>query len=271
MNDARLSSGVSDFRLELFLLGELPADEKRDLETLLASDAGLRARLAAIRAHDPVFASAYPAREMVSEIGDRLRAARLPARVPAQPPSLAERLSGFLPRAPGLRLAGAFALVMLAAVPVVLQFRSATEESRLKGIEAGLALYRSTPAGPERIRPGAVAAAGDVIQIEFQPAGSAHGAIVSVDANGKVTRHWPPPGDGGTDLTRLPGRRLPNAFRLDDAPGFERFYFLHSPSPFALASLEKALAESARHEEGWLAGRLPAPLRAAAFTLKKGP
>lgn len=140
---------------------------------------------------------------------------------------------------------------------------------RLKGQEPELLLYRNTPQGPERVRPGATAAAGEVYQAEFHPGDFAYGAIASVDGNGSVTLHWPPRADAGTSWSALPGHRLPKAYQLDAAPGFERFHLLLSRKPLALDALLPLVAASARRDEAWLAKALPDPVHVVTISLRK--
>lgn len=278
MTQDRNTRTITDFHLEQYALGELPEAESRALEKRLAADAALRRRLDALERQDRAFASRFPAEAMVPAIEAAAKPARARERRPDPEPRRTEsplrRFLDSLPRSRGWQAAGLFALLTLVLVPVSLLREPPTasaEGDRLKGKTAELRLYRNTPGGPQRVDSGASASAGDVIQVEFHPGGFAHGAIVSVDGNGTVTVHWPQPPGSGTALSALPGHRLPEAFRLDDAPGFERFHLLLSGSPIDVAGLKPLIAASARQDEAWLAGRLPASLQAVAFTLRKGP
>jgi hypothetical protein len=68
--------------------------------------------------------------------------------------------------------------------------------------------------------------------------------ILSVDGRGKVTWHTPS-GYAGQPLSSptldMKGQVvLPAAYELDDAPGFERFFFVYSSSPFDVAAVDRA-------------------------------
>ncbi|MCD6025165.1 MAG: ActD [Fibrobacteria bacterium] len=125
---------------------------------------------------------------------------------------------------------------------------------RLKGLEPHLAIFRKTPAGSEPLHPGQKTRPGEVLRIGYQSAGFPYGAILSVDGNGNVTRHWPASGERAA---RLEGGEalLPSSFELDAAPDYERFYFVVSKKPFALDPLLRSLHE---HES------LPEPGKALA-------
>jgi hypothetical protein len=144
-----------------------------------------------------------------------------------------------------------------------------SEGIRIKGKEPELRLYRQASGGPERLLPGASASAGDIVQAEFHPGSFAYGAIVSVDGNGSVTLHWPSRPDAGTAWSSASEYRLPEAFELDRAPGFERFHMLLSDRPIELESLLRRAAASSGRDEGWLAQQYPETDRVVTFTLAK--
>jgi hypothetical protein len=114
---------------------------------------------------------------------------------------------------------------------------------RLKGLEPHLAIFRKTNNGSEPLHPGEKARAGELLRIGYQAGGFPYGAILSVDGNGNVTRHWPASGERAGRLENGEAL-LPSSFELDEAPDFERFYFVVSKRPFALDPLLKSLREN---------------------------
>lgn len=113
-------------------------------------------------------------------------------------------------------------------------------DTRIKGLEPALALFRKTGSGAEPLQPGAKARPGDVLRIGYRSGGLRYGAIFSVDGDGNVTRHWPLAGDSAG---RLEGGEalLPGAFELDAAPEYERFYLLASERVFPLNPVLESL------------------------------
>ena len=81
-----------------------------------------------------------------------------------------------------------------------------------------------------------------------------------------VTRHLPAAGTLAAPLKTGPPFALPEAYRLDDAPGFERFYFVAADQPFAVDLVLTAVSHPAG-AEGRLA--LPAGLDQYSFALRK--
>ena len=84
---------------------------------------------------------------------------------------------------------------------------------------------------------------GDRIQLGYFAGSAPQGVIVSLDGRGRVSLHFPLSLDSSPVL---PGREasLPKAFELDDAPGFERFFFVtgEAVSPGAVLSAARVLA-----------------------------
>jgi hypothetical protein len=172
--------------------------------------------------------------------GRELLAKRPPAQVAAairERAALADRSTParrLWPMAP--LLAGAAATI-LAALSVRLFLSTALptssgafEETRIKGLPH-LVVFRQTVHGPERLANGSAARAGDLIQLAYQAAGHSHGVIFSVDGRGAVTRHLPREGSQAASLA--PGAvALDLAYRLDDAPRWERFYLVAASRPF---------------------------------------
>ena len=90
---------------------------------------------------------------------------------------------------------------------------------------------------------------GDLLQLGYVSAGEGYGVVVSIDGRGEITRHLPAEGARAAALT--PGREilLPESYRLDDAPAFERFVLVTSPRAFSVSAvLDAARAVAARGE-----------------------
>jgi hypothetical protein len=111
---------------------------------------------------------------------------------------------------------------------------------RSKGLSQQLIVHRRTSAGAERVAPGGVARPGDLVQLGYIAAGSRFGVIVSLDGRGGITRHFPPDGASAAALTTGREVLLPESFRLDEAPRFERFIFVTGNRPFEVARVLEA-------------------------------
>ena len=119
---------------------------------------------------------------------------------------------------------------------------------RLKGAEAGLAVFRKSRGGAELLAPHSLAKSGDTLQLFYHSRGPAYGLIFSVDGSGSLTLHLPETGNAASALQAGAWLPLPHAYRLDRAPRLERFFLITAPQPFAIdALLDRARASFAVH------------------------
>lgn len=138
---------------------------------------------------------------------------------------------------------------------------------RDKGGEApALVVYRqlTTQRDHEALADGARARPGDLLQLGYRPGSERAVAIYSIDGRGIVTTHL-----GPTRAAAANEQRLPTAFRLDDAPGFERF-LLVTGDELAEAALVPALRTLAARPDARTAP-LVGPWRVVSLTLDKAP
>jgi hypothetical protein len=245
---------IPDWQLERFRVGELPRAEQDAIAGAVERDAALRLRVEALAASDREILAAHPPRLAAAVIRSRAASA---------------------PRARGrgrLVLAVAASLAVLGAGIGLLPLRddrtAARDETRIKGQQPHLAVFRQTQAGVEALADGSRAREGDLVQLAYQAAGRRFGVIVSIDGRGVVTVHHPR--DGREAARLVPGRavRLPSAYRLDDAPGRERFVLVTGGDPFDVAVVVDAAERLAAGSAG-PALTLPPPLEQSWFTLSK--
>jgi hypothetical protein len=213
-----MTERVPDVILERYRLGELPAEEVSRIASLVAEDAALRERLAALEQSDA---------EIRRSGAVRLRAAGTPARTRRWP-----RTVWLLPAA-----LGAAALLFFAVAPPT----PSPDGDRVKGLKPSLALYRRTSAGSESLADGAVAHKGDLVRIGYRAAGHAYGVIFSIDGRGTMTMHLPTSGERAARLQPQGAVLLDASYELDDAPLWERFYFVASDAPFGVTPIVDAV------------------------------
>jgi hypothetical protein len=151
--------------------------------------------------------------------------------------------------------------------------RTTPNDERIKGLQPALAIHRRTAAGSEKLADGSVARAGDLLRVGYAGAGQGYGVILSIDGRGAVTLHLPPAGERAAPLVRGGITLLDQAYELDEAPGWERFYFVTSDTPFDVAPIMAA----ARRASGGADGSRPPPatlaitpgLSQSAFSIQK--
>jgi hypothetical protein len=292
---------LPDVILERYRLGELPPRERDAVRARLEGDPALRAAAEALERSDAAILSAQGPAAMARAIearAERLRSDRRAA-LSGRPhsadpradfggrPDLAgsgSRSAGRTPRPWFFRPFLAAPAGLALACALLLTVRHAGDSGnapvteapeayavRLKGSEAGLAIFRKARGGAELLPPHALAKPGDTLQVFYHSRGPAYGVIFSVDGSGAVTLHLPEAGSAAAALQAGDLLPLPHAYRLDRAPKLERFFLITAPGPFAIDGLlARARASFAVHRavpdslEGLAAG-----MRQYPYTLRK--
>jgi len=76
----------------------------------------------------------------------------------------------------------------------------------------------------------------DILQISYVASGQQYGIILSIDGAGTITQHYPDEGATAGKLENSGEIALPFSYKLDDAPAFERFFFITGSKSFTVAS-----------------------------------
>jgi hypothetical protein len=245
---------VSDLHLEQYALGELSPEDAALVRAALERDPELRRRLADLAVSDRQILSDYPAERIVPAIQERARGAR----------------AGWGPVA----RRGAWALPVAAALVIALVVAVPRSETRIKGLTPQLSVFMQAAAGAVELSPGSSAGQGARIQLSYTAAGAGYGAIFSIDGRGTITWHLPAGyagGDTASPALEKQGRSvLPRSYELDDAPRFERFFFVYGPAAFGLADVQRAAqALAAGPSADTAAPVLPRGVSAVSFLLRK--
>lgn len=248
-NSRESEPAIPLWKLERYLLRELPPAELERIDKLKTLDPDLAGWLRALDAEHADLQSAHPTGHMAGRIWNKLKDGDKARK------NFARRSGSSNGRGAWLRpgfLVPAFGMVLLSAL-VVSPLRNIGEENsgsgavvrnpettRLKGSLPELHLYRKSAQGPENLTTGAPARPGDLIQVFYDAAGKKYGAIYSVDGRGGVSWHLPEGGRLSVALKAAGRTPLRSAFELDGTAGEERFFFITSDRPFSLDSIPSA-------------------------------
>lgn len=253
---------VTELKLEQYLLGELDPNERSAIE----ADQFAMSRIQQMRQEDIRILRELPPDTQVPAILERAASSK---------PAAQTRELRFGKRRPSaartLGLAAAAGIVLVAGLAIGGLPAGEGDETRVKGGSPELVLYTPDSDGSAReVQPNEAVPANTLLQVAYRAGSASYGAVFSIDGNGMVTRHFPDTEDGSTLLDPDGEARLPFAYRLDDAPGFEDFVFLTSNAPIALRPVEQSLRTAARN------GRvradsltLPAGISVSVFRLSK--
>jgi hypothetical protein len=105
--------------------------------------------------------------------------------------------------------------------------------TRIKGMQASLEVWKKTGDSAVQMVNLGNAYEGDEIQLRYRVPQKCFGMLISMDGNGTVTMHM---GEGNNAIELEPGKMttLPFAYKLDNAPKFEKFFLLTSQNSFAI-------------------------------------
>lgn len=225
---------ISDFKLERYLLGDLPEGEMQALREREACDEIFAARVREMREQGERFLAENP----FSAIEDKLKNAERSEILP-------NRSFNTL----WLKVAAALVIALGVFSAVVLNRNVATYEgsgtsmevaladtddgTRIKGMSASLEVWKKTGDSAVQMVNLGDAFEGDEIQLRYRVPQKCFGMLFSMDGNGTITMHM---GDGNKAVELEPGKMttLPFAYKLDNAPKFEKFFLLTSEKSFKI-------------------------------------
>jgi hypothetical protein len=243
-------TSLPDWLVERAALDEVPPTSRDRIER--ADPRELADRVAALREDNAAELTRHPAGPAVAQIETRIAEAR----------HAAERRRR---RVRWLGLAMSAAAVLVVAQFAVRAPRSGVADEtgappgasgaqpdleRVKGATRLLAFRQVGPAA-EQLQQDAVVRPGDVIQLRYKAGDQGYGVIASLDGAGVVTLHYPLPENAPPQATAMSRETttLPQAYALDDAPRFERFFFITANAPVDVQQALDALRSLAHRDD----------------------
>lgn len=220
---------ISDFKMERYLLGELPDAEMRELREREVSDEIFAARVKKLREENGRILEECP----FNALEARLEMA-------GKSFSSAVGTAFWLKVAAALVVAlGIFSAVFMGRDVVTMQSDDASMEvamadagdTRIKGLDARMEVWKKTGDSAVQLTNGSEVREGDEIQLRYSVPEKCYGMLLSLDGNGTFTMHM---SDGMSAMKLEPGKMttLPYAYRLDNAPKHETFFLLTSHNSF---------------------------------------
>ncbi len=228
---------IKTWEIERYLLGELPPSRMEEIAQLIQKNPDLNKEIDNVKQNDAEVLKKHPIETMLPGILKKYEENR--QRVRAKERATPITLKRFLYAAPVV----ASALILF----FVVFFKDSTIPglTRIKGDESldftktQVIVYRKGRGRIELMKDRSQVKAGDLLQLGYIPAGKKHGVIFSIDGNGVVTLHYPESRDGSSLLKQERKNLLSSAYELDDAPGFERFFFITAMEVIDVADMLK--------------------------------
>lgn len=247
---------IPDWKLEKYLTGDLPAEEMREIREMEATDEIFAGRVKMLREDNAAILKRLPFEKLSEKI------ATMPGRSNAGVGNTV-RVNFRL-----VKLAAAAALVLAVVTVALFSQRSLSEQGgtvlannakmansvngaqvmevamvdasgagddglRIKGLSARMEVWKKTGDSAVQMENLGEAREGDEIQLRYAVAEKCFGLLFSMDGNGTITIHM---GHENRAVELEPGKMttLPFAYKLDNAPKFEKFFFLTSKDEFEL-------------------------------------
>ncbi|UCE41168.1 MAG: hypothetical protein JSV17_17330 [Candidatus Aminicenantes bacterium] len=238
---------ISEYYLERYALGELPDEEEEKIRRLSSSTPEIHAALEEIKSSDRDILALYPPQTV------KTRLLTLLDDKPSKPFPLRRVLT--ISSAVVTFLILILVLPLLKQKPRVVYPDAEQDVTLIKGIptvdlsQTQLLVYRKIQDRVETLSDGEQAWAGDLLQLAYVTTQDSYGMILSIDGRGTVTLHLPENTGESTKLELRKQFLLPNAIELDDAPKFERFFFLTSESPIDVDGVLQEAQDMAKNPE----------------------
>ncbi|OWV18290.1 hypothetical protein B7990_07185 [Fibrobacter sp. UWB4] len=257
---------IPDWKLERFLTGDLPEEEMNKLRELEANDAVFANRVKMLREDNKAILSKLPFETFAANLGTATGTAAKNAprftlvkfAVAAMFIFAVAMVAFFAQRETSVmnERVGADVASVGGSQNTQVAFTETQSDTRIKGLDARMEVWKKTSAGIVQLNDLDSVGEGDEIQLRYAVPEKCYGLLFSMDGNGALTLHM---GDGVKAIELAPGKMnsLPFAYKLDDAPYFEKFFFVTSPREFAVEEndIDKLLKRS--------------DVKVVGFTLKK--
>lgn len=225
---------IPDWKLERYLTGDLPESDMREIREMEAADEIFANRVKMLREDSEAILRKLP----YDRLAERLDS--LPGRGTyghGKPVNFGI-----------VKFAAAAALVLAVVTVALFSQRSISEQNtqlmevamvdqnddvRIKGLSARMEVWKKTGDSAVQMENLGEASEGDEIQLRYAVAEKCFGLLFSMDGNGTITMHM---GHENRAVELEPGKMttLPFAYKLDNAPKFEKFFFLTSKNEFEL-------------------------------------
>lgn len=248
---------IPDWKLERYLTGDLPEGEMREIRELEKTDEIFAGRVKMMREDNAAILKKLPFERLsekmeAREFGAGLNGAGRGAGMNGAGNGVNIRLVKFAAAAAlvlavvsvalfsqreigpdaGTQVAGG-AQVMDVAMVDASNISAGAGDTRIKGLDARMEVWKKTGDSAVQMPNLGEVREGDEIQLRYAVPEKCFGMLFSMDGNGTLTMHM---ADGSSAVALEPGKMttLPFAYKLDNAPKFEKFFLLTSRTAFEL-------------------------------------
>lgn len=243
---------IPELKLEQYLLGELPEDEMKELRQREEADEIFAARVKSMREQNAKILQENP----FEKLADKMAASDVDG-------SAGRNIVSLMPLLTKVAAVVVVALGIMSAVFMMnrdqatlmntgkegavmdVAMADISSDTRIKGMNARMEIWKKSESGIVQLGDKDVASEGDELQLRYAVPEKCYGMLLSMDGNGVLTVHM---GNENKAIALEPGKMtsLPFAYKLDNAPHFEKFFLLTSSNEFAVdgKDIDKSLKQA---------------------------
>lgn len=221
---------INQREIERYILGELPERRLKKIEEFLKENKESQEEIKKIKDSNKKILTMYPSDRIVEKIFSGLGKEKNKQKKKIKSrPVFVRRL---------LYVSPLFVLAILVVFLNLDLFKHETDKPDIKDLDqttrskglshAYLTVFKSGQGKIKQLKNQGRAKAGDTLQLFYSSPKESYGVIFSIDGRGGVTLHYPYGIEQSTALKLKKKVKLPSGFLLDDAPDFERFFFITS-------------------------------------------
>ncbi len=248
---------INEYYLERYVLGELPEEETEEILHLASEYPEIKDALQKIELSNQNILSLYPASKVKANLLSR-HEKRLHKSIVSRWLDMSSLSSKRI-----FAVSSVSAALLLFLIFFVLPesnrktginpYDAEPDFSLVKGIshidltKTQLLVFRKNKEDVEILDSGTLSNKGDLLQLAYVAAHEPYGIILSIDGRGEISLHFPEDKNGSTELLMNKKSLLPHAIELDDAPDFERFFFITSKNKINVQDVLLLVEELAKN------------------------
>lgn len=242
---------IPELHYEQILLSEISEEKARKI----LAEPGSREKIEQLKESNAEILFNHPPHKIAEQINARLEKGKKSFFSNLIPKKLFAQIAS---------AAAALAIITIAIINPASPGNSAGDGNNIKGLTPKLQVFRDESDGPNPVfrllEDGATVHENDLIQLSYRPAGQSFGIIFSIDGTGAVNPYYPQYfSDQANELEKGGTVNLDFSLRLDDAPLFEKFFFITSEQEFSPIEVKMVAESFAAEPARVISGELPLP------------
>ncbi|MDH5716843.1 MAG: DUF4384 domain-containing protein [Spirochaetia bacterium] len=266
------SEKIPHLKLEQYLLNELPPREMEEISRKIKTDKVLNKKIDELKKSNHEILKKYDPINMASQIQNKLNLQKAQLENNNKKSIFSSKLYLY----GGLAFSSVLVLFLLLPMGARQDLNNSEhynkiELTRLKGESEKLFVYIQRNNKIDLLSNEAIVYEGDKLQLAYKSEFD-YGLILSIDGRGAITLHLPHEKNASLKINKNEKTGLPYSYTLDDAPVFEKFFFLTSEKEFYVTDIMKIVNKFANDTAIVFNSNLPLDenIKQTTFIVSKG-